>query len=171
MSMLCQEKDIKFLNIIVKASNKDIGNICWGLKTYSREHFFLLRDFKSFIHFPWCVYNKVPLVCRGRGRREVRVLLWSIPLYPMEIGMAWGWATTTKSWGWGRELNMGDGLGIFKYFWPQHYTMSDNYPSLVRDCLAGKTEPEKLEIWERPIGEWGLGAYENRCTKLKLACK
>lgn len=40
MSILGQEKDIKFLNIIVQASDKDVGNIIWGLETYSREHFY-----------------------------------------------------------------------------------------------------------------------------------
>lgn len=52
MSIPGQEKDIKLLNIIVQASDNDIGNIIWGLETYSREHF-LLKGLGSFIHFPW----------------------------------------------------------------------------------------------------------------------
>lgn len=107
--MLCQEKDIKFLNIIVKASNKDIGNICWGLKTYSREHFFYWGTSSLLFIFPdICIIRYHLYVGAGRGGYYCKAylfILWRLewpevgqqsPKAEVEVG-SWTWGTVWES--------------------------------------------------------------------------
>lgn len=111
----CYPKDIKLLNIIVKASNKNIGNIFWGLKIYSREHF-LMKDFKSFIIFPDICIIGYYLYVVGENDSEGTIVKHTSLSSGGWNGLRLG--KNHKSWGWDRELNIGTVWESLHIFYP-----------------------------------------------------